>query len=255
MLADMLSLEFFALFLVFCRLGAIFIILPAIGEAYISPQIRLMMALTFTLIVTPVVSDLLPAYPQTGILAVSMLILAEIAVGAFIGTMIRILLVALATAGTMISFVTGFANALLFNPGLGDQGSLQSVFLTLLGTLLILTTDLHHIMLRGMVDSYMVFQPGQLPPIGDMSDALSRAVADSFAIGLQLASPFIVVAVVFFALLGLLARLMPQLQVFFLAMPAQILLGLFTMLITIPAIMIAFLQSFSEGLQRFLMFN
>ncbi len=255
MLAEVLAFSLFSLLLVFVRLGAAFLILPVFGEAYISPRIRLLFAMAFSVIVTPVVQDVLPPLPSAGILATGLLILAEILVGLFLGVMVRIMVSALATTGTIIAFITGFANAVLFNPALEDQGSLQSVFLTLLGVLFILATDLHHVMLAGLVESYMVFTPGDVPEMGDFSFMVARAVADSFSLAMKLASPFIVVGVVFYALLGLLARLMPQLQVFFLAMPLQIVLGLMVFLITIQAIMMVFLGDFSEGLARFIRFN
>ena len=255
MLADFLVFEFFALMLVFTRLGTAFMVLPSIGEAYISPRVRLLLALTFSIAVTPAVQDSIPAPPTAGVLALGLLILAEILVGLFLGGMVRVMVAALATTGTIIAFISGFANAILFNPALEDQGSLQSVFLTLLGTLLILLTDLHHVMLVGLVESYMVFRPGVLPEMGDFSLMVARGVADSFALAMKLASPFIVVGVVFYALLGLLARLMPQLQVFFLAMPLQIVLGLLVFMITIQAIMTVFLGEFSDSLARFIEFN
>jgi len=255
MLAEVLAFSVFSLLLVFVRLGAAFLILPVFGEAYISPRIRLLFALAFSVIVTPIVQDTLPPLPAAGGLAIGLLILAEILVGLFLGVMVRIMVSALATTGTIIAFISGFANAVLFNPALEDQGSLQSVFLTLLGVLFILATDLHHVMLTGLVESYMVFTPGALPEMGDFSFMVARAIADSFSLAMKLASPFIVVGVVFYALLGLLARLMPQLQVFFLAMPLQIMLGLLVFLITIQAIMMVFLGEFSEGLARFIRFN
>ena len=94
-----------------------------------------------------------------------------------------------------------------------------------------------------------------MPPVGDFSQMIARGAADSFILAMKLASPFIVIGTVFYALLGLLARLMPQLQVFFLAMPLQILLGLLVLLLTIQAIMMTFLADFSDGLARFISFN
>lgn len=255
MLADLLAIQLFALMMVFVRLGAAFMVLPTIGEAYISPQIRLLFALTFSIIVTPIVQDSVPAIPTAGVMAIILLIAAEILVGIFLGAMVRIMVAALATAGMVIAVITGFANALLFNPGLDDQGSLHSVLLTMLGTLLIFATELHHVMLAGLVESYQVFQPGIMPQMGDFSQMIARGVADSFILAMKLASPFIVIGTTFYALLGLLARLMPQLQVFFLAMPMQILLGLIVLLITIQAIMMTFLGDFSDGLARFVSFN
>ena len=255
MLADFLAFELFTLMLVFVRLGTAFMVLPTIGEAYISPRVRLLLALSFSVIVTPAVQNLVPPPPTAGVLAIGLLILAEILVGIFLGGMVRVMVAALATTGTIIAFISGFANAILFNPALEDQGSLQSVFLTLMGTLLILVTDLHHVMLVGLVESYMVFRPGVLPEMGDFSLMVARAVADSFALAMKLASPFIVIGVVFYALLGLLARLMPQLQVFFLAMPLQIVLGLLVFILTIDVMMMVFLGEFSDSIARFIQFN
>lgn len=255
MLADLLTIQLFALLMVFVRVGATFMILPTIGEAYISPRVRLLFAITFSIIVTPVVQDKVPSIPTAGALAIILLISAEILVGVFLGAMVRIMVAALATAGMIIAVITGFANALLFNPALDDQGSLHSVLLTMLGTLLIFATELHHVMLAGLVESYQVFQPGVMPEMGDFSLMVARGVADSFILAMKLASPFIVIGTTFYALLGLLARLMPQLQIFFLAMPLQILLGLVVLLLTIQAIMMAFLGDFSDGLARFIGFN
>ena len=163
MLAEILAFEVFALMLVFVRLGTAFMVMPVVGEAYISPRIRLLLAMAFSVVVAPVVQDAVPPIPTAGVLAIGLLILAEITVGLFLGGMVRIMVAALATTGTIIAFISGFANAVLFNPALEDQGSLQSVFLTLLGILMILATDLHHVMLTGLVESYMVFQPGAIP--------------------------------------------------------------------------------------------
>ncbi len=255
MLADLLVIQLFALLMVFVRIGAAFMFLPTIGESFFSPRVRLLFAVTFSIIVTPVVQDKIPAMPSAGILAMALLIAAEILIGLFIGIMVRVMVAALATAGMIIATITGFANAMLFNPALDDQGSLHSVLLTMLGTLLLFATELHHVILAGLVESYEVFQPGVMPEVGDFSLMVARGVADSFALAMKLASPFIVIGVTFFALLGLLARLMPQLQVFFLAMPMQLLLGLIVLFITIQAILMTFLGDFSDGLARFIRFN
>lgn len=255
MLTEFIGLEVFAFTLVFCRIGAAFLAMPVIGEAYISPRIRLMFAVAFAFIVTPLVDDLIPPAPQAGTLALLLLIAVEILIGVFIGAVMRIMVSALATAGGIISLVSGFANAILFNPALSDQGSLQSVFLSLLGLALILATDLHHIMLMGLVDTYKVFPPGDVPMMGDFSNTITVAVSESFALAMKLAAPFIVIIVVFFMLLGLIARMMPQLQIFFLAMPVQIYLGLAIFMVALPSMMLLFLEVYAAGLSRFFSFE
>lgn len=251
MLKELLPGEAFAYFLVFARVGSAMVVLPGIGEAYISPRFRLLLALVVTVVMEPVLAPHLPDLPAQPA-ALLLLVGGEILVGLFLGTIARVLISALVTAGTVISFLTGFANALLFNPMLADQGALLAIFLSLLGLLMVLVTDTHHVMLLAIADSYTLFKPGMAPPFGDFADMMSRVVADSFRLGIQIAAPFMVVAVIFFTGLGLLARMMPQMPVFFVGMPLQIMLGLAILLLTITAIMGWFLGNFEHTMGRFL---
>lgn len=254
MVVDLLPLEIFSLFLIFCRIGTIALLMPTLGETYIPTRARLLFTLGFTLLVATIVGDSLPPMPTSAIVMV-LLIGGEIIIGLMIGMTLRIFVVCLATAGTIMSFVSGFANAQLFNPAISAQGSLQSVFLSMFGALLILETDLHHLMLRGMVDSYTLFEPGTLPDSGDTALMMARNFANSFEVAMRISSPFIVVGIVFYVILGITNRLMPQLQVFFIALPLQIMLGLFVFFVSIGAMMTVFLQYFSESLSGFLLLN
>lgn len=254
MLSAILPAEIFAVLLVFCRIGAVFVLMPTIGEAFISMRARLLFAAAFTLVVAPIADPFIPAAPPSA-LGVGLLVGAELLVGLFIGTVIRMLFASLAAAGTIISFLTGFAYATLFNPTLQDTGSLHSVFLSMLGTVLLFVLELHHVMLTAIVNSYTLFTPGVVPDPGDSAFMIARTVADSFTIALQFAAPFLVINLVFYILLGLLARLMPQLQVFFVALPLQLTLGVLALMIAVPAIMAAFLTYFSDGIGGFIVFN
>lgn len=251
MLKAVLTAELFTTFMVFARIGSAFIMLPTIGETFLSPRARLGLAVVMSIVVAPVVAPIIPAIPPD-LLPMLGLIGIEILVGIFIGTAARVLMGALAVAGTVIAFLSGLASALLFNPLLSDQGALQSVFLTLLGLLLLFATDMHHLLIRATVESYAMFEPGVVPMIGDMADTIGRVTADSFALGLQISAPIIVVAVMFYVLLGLLARLMPQMQVFFVAMPLQILVGTFVMMISLSGMMIWFVRQYAELVANFL---
>ncbi len=124
---------------------------------------------------------------------------------------------------------TGLSYAQVFNPIEASQDSVPSAFYAILGVLLIFLTNLHHLMLRGLVDSYAVFVPGHLPPVEDLSQTIAHAVAASFRLSIEMAAPFIVLGTVFFVGLGLIARLVPQLQMLFITQPLQILGGLLLM--------------------------
>ncbi|WP_259783175.1 flagellar biosynthetic protein FliR [Aestuariispira ectoiniformans] len=249
--SELVPLEFFKFALVFCRIGAFLMIMPTIGESYISPRVRLLFSLMMTLVVTPVLAKNLPEMPVT-IAGLAVLVGIEILIGLFLAQIMRILTTALSTAGTVIAFVTGFSNAMLFNPLISSQGSLHSVLLSMLGSVLILATDMHHLMLRAIIDSYQLFAPGVMPVVGDMADTIAKTVAKSFLMGMQLASPFLLLSIMYNVLLGLLARLMPQLQVFFIGLPLQIMMGVTALAIGISGLMIWFLRYFAEGISPFL---
>ncbi len=251
MLDQLLPNDLFAIVLVFMRIGAAMMLLPGFGEAYVAPRIRLIIALALALVVTPVVSESLPPMPGDT-LQLFILIGGEIVVGLFFGALARFLVSALHVAGVVIGFQTSLANAQIFDPMNAQQGSLLGTFLNVLGVFLIFVTDLHHMMLIALADSYTVFVPGTPPPLGELSHTAARFVAQSFRLGLQITAPFIVVGMVFYIGLGLLARLMPQVQVFFIAIPLQIMLGFSVMAMTLSAGMYWFLTNFESGLIGFL---
>jgi len=252
MLDALLPTEIYVVLIVFCRIGAAAVTLPTLGESFISPRVRLLLVISISIILSPVVEDRIPEMPAA-IIPFAFLIFIEILIGMFIGIMMRIVFASLATAGTIIAFLTGFSAAQLFNPLLSDQGALHSVLLSLLGLLMVFVTDMHHLLFMALVDSYSLFQPGVLPVVGDMAESIAISVAKSFAIGFSLASPFVVVALVYNVLLGLMARLMPQFQVFFVAMPLQIMLGLLVLFIVIPGMMLWFLNYYEETVANFLL--
>lgn len=247
MLERLLALEAFSYLLVFSRLGAAVMLIPGIGEAFVPIRVRLLVALTVTAVMFPVIAPLLPETPNA-FAAVLLLILGEVTIGIFLGSVARILATALTTTGTIVAFLSGFANATLFNPMIQDQGAITSVFYSLLGSLLIFITNLHHLVFTALMESYVMFVPGAALPFDNLSDAMARLVAGSFALGVQLAAPFILVVTLFYICLGILARLMPQFQVFFVGLPLQIMLGLTIIVVSVSAIMMWFLEYFAAGM-------
>jgi flagellar biosynthetic protein FliR len=244
MLASLLPADLFAFFLVFARTGSTLMMMPGIGETYVLPRVRLIIAGGITLLVTPTLMGSLPAMPGSPVV-LFVLLFGEIAIGLFFGTIGRVIMASLHTAGTVMAFQTGLANALSYDPNTAQQAALPATFLTTAGLLVVFAADLHHLMIGAMVRSYEVLVPGQLP-IDDIAQVVSRLVADSFILGFQLAAPFVAMALVFYLGIGLLARLMPQVQIFFIAMPVQIFLGISTLALTSSAILMWFLNRFQD---------
>lgn len=245
MLQDLLAGSLFAFLLVFARVGSAVMALPGFGDAYVAPRLRLTIALAISLAATPIASPLLPAMPAAPV-ALFLLLGGEIVIGIFLGLIGRLLMSGLQVAGMVIAFQTSLANAFTTDPVSAQQGALAGTFLTVTGLLLVFVTDLHHVMLRAVVDSYFLFEPGVMPPVGDFSEAVARIVALSFVLGLKIAAPFIAVGLLFSLGIGVLARLMPQVQVFFIAMPLQIALGFIVLGLTLSAAMVVLTDSLAE---------
>ncbi len=250
MLAELLPGQIFALLLIFVRLGTALMLMPGFGEAYISPRIRLLIALTVAVVVQPILPPVLPPIPSTAA-GLFLLIFGEAFVGFFLGSVARILMAALTIAGMMIATVTGLATALTNDPTAAQQGSIPGSFLSMLALLIIISLDLHHVLLRGVIESYSLFIPGQPLIIGDFSEMVTRVVSKTFLLAFQIASPFIAVALIFNLALGLLARLMPQLQVFFIAIPLQIVIGMGILMIALPALLGWFITGFEDVILPF----
>lgn len=249
-LQSFLTTGVFAFMLTFVRVGTAITIMPGIGDTFTPQRIRLYIALGLTLVMTPLVQPYIPnPLPDTGTLVV--LIAMEFVVGLFIGTIARVLMAALDTAGMVMSMMSGLGNAQVFNPGFATQGSLIGALLSVTGMLMIFATNMHHLLFGGLVGSYELFPIGELPDSGSMAQMMASMVARSFAIGVQIAAPFIVVALLIYIGMGVLTRLMPQIQVFLLALPLQIMLAFVTLSLTVSAGLMFWVAQFEEGMMFF----
>ncbi|HWA90540.1 MAG TPA: flagellar biosynthetic protein FliR [Rhizomicrobium sp.] len=239
--------------LVFARTGAMMMLLPAIGEAGVPAMVRLVLAFAISLALTPNVASAYPQAEPANILALGLLIAQEITAGVLIGAMARIIMSALQVAGSLIATQTGLAYAQTVDPtSHGEQGAVVGNFLSLLGVVLIFATNLHHLAIGAVAGSYHLIQPGGALPTDDMAKLVIDLASGSFALGFQLAAPFLVFGFALSVGIGILARLMPQLQIYFVAMPLNILVGFLLMVLILGSMMTMFLNFYSDRMGSFL---
>jgi flagellar biosynthetic protein FliR len=123
-------------------------------------------------------------------------------------------------------------------------------FLNVLAVTLIFATDLHYLVIAALHDSYTLFAPGTVPLLGDLAALTTQTIATAFKIGVQLAAPFLVFGLLFNLGLGVLSRLMPQMQVYFVGMPLSIWLGMLILLVVLGTVMTTFLGSVETVLRQ-----
>lgn len=229
--------------LIFARIGAILLSLPGFGEAYVPPRIRLSLALVVSLAVWPLVGGSLPPLPETmgGMVG---WILREVATGLMIGVLLRIFTSALATAGEIVSLQTTLSFAQTANPMGGQTNTTLAAFLMLFGTVLIFATNTHHLFIAGLIGSYEVISPANPMVFTDFAQMAVRTVGDSFMLGVQLAAPVIVFALIFNLASGLVARVMPAFQVFFAAAPLSVIFGLSIFALSLGVMGTVFIERF-----------
>jgi flagellar biosynthetic protein FliR len=238
-----------AFVLVFARIGTMLMLLPGLGEQNISARMRLTVALVLAAILLPL--HRAAYHVDTSALGVDVVMLVdEIMVGAVLGLTARLTISALEVAGSVIAQQLGLGFVTAVDPTQGTQGMIVGNFLTLLGITLFFATDMHYLVLAALNDSYTLFEPGEVPAVGDAAALITHTVSGAFRIGIQLSAPFLAFGLIFNLGLGLLSRLMPQMQVFFVALPATILIGLLFLLLVLGPMMGVFLNYAGDVLHQ-----
>jgi flagellar biosynthesis protein FliR len=218
--------------LVFARVGAMVMLLPGFGESNIPVRIKLAIALLLTLIILPLQRA---AYhvDLTSMSSLGVLMLHEIVIGIVLGATARVTLSALSVAGSVIAQQLGLGFVTAVDPTQGQQGLLIGNFLTILGMTLLFATDSHHLVIAALNESYRIFSPGEMLPSGDVA-----------ALATQLSAPFLVFGLVFNIGLGVLARLMPAMQVYFVGVPLSIMIGFLIFAFVLTGMMATYLNYF-----------
>ena len=236
--------------LVFARVGAMVMLMPGIGDAAVPPRIRLAFALLMALLLTPLVQNTVGGVP-TSVGGLWGQVIHEILIGLMIGSVLKLFFTAMSTAGEVISMQTTLSFAQTTNPSMGQSSTAVATFLSMLGLTLIMATDLHHLFIGAIVKSYDIFPFSRPVPINDAATLAVRTVADSFSLGIQLAAPVIVFSLVFNLATGLVGRVMPAFQIFFVASPLSVILGLSLLALSLGGIAMVWTDRYRDLLMIF----
>jgi flagellar biosynthetic protein FliR len=237
-----------AFMLMFARIGTMMMLLPGLGESGVPTRVRLVAALVLTAVLLP----LHRAAYDVDLRSLGPVLLAfaqELLIGAVLGLTARLTISALQVAGSIVAQQLGLGFVTAVDPTQGQQNLIVGNFLTMLGITVLFATNLHYLVIAALNDSYALFRPGEVPLAGDMAALVTSTTAGAFRIGVQLSAPFLVFGLLFNLGLGVLSRLMPQMQVFFVGVPASILIGFLILLLVIGAMLSVF-HDYLEGVLR-----
>jgi flagellar biosynthetic protein FliR len=210
--------------LVFAKIISLFFLVPGFGQREVPHQIRIILSVALTLSVAPLAEPFL-FFDLSNFSVFLVNLVREILIGCFLGMICKVLLLGLEFTGQQASSFSSLSNASLFNPFFEHSVPIHSNFLMIVGTAALIVSDFHHLLIRSLVRSYELFSP-TLPIFWtDWADGITQTVTQSFVCGFQMSTPFMILGVVFQIVSGILNKLISQIPIFYLVMPAQILIG------------------------------
>jgi flagellar biosynthetic protein FliR len=238
-----------ATFIVFCRIGSCLMLVPGYSSTNIPPQIRLFVALVTTFALSPIlVSVLKPLVDDAAPLTLALLIGTEVLVGSVIGLGGRVFFLALQTMSTVMASSIGLSNIPGVPIGDNDPTPASVPLIMAAVTTLFFLTDQHWQVLRGLMNSYDVWHPGEKLS-GEMAlNQLASRLTDAFVLTLRITSPFIVYSVIVNLAVGLLNKLTPAVPVFFISVPFVLFGGFLLLYLTSDELLTQFMLGVSSWL-------
>lgn len=218
--------------LVLSRMAGMFSALPLFGGRRVPLHIRAVAVGALTLTCFPVLA-IAPVEMPGDTFALGLLALREVLVGMALSFITQIIFSAVEFGGQIIGMQMGFTISSIIDPANGTQTQVMSVLQGLLATLMFLSMNIHHLLIRTIVESFRVIPPGVWQVNGGVITFLTRATADVFVLGVRLAAPVMVALLLTSVTLGIMARAFPQMNVFMLSFPLNIGIGFIVLGLTL----------------------
>lgn len=245
------SAQLWMIGLVMLRMASIVMLIPGLGDQAVPPQLRIGFSLLLAVIVTPLVQDSLPPLPSSLGVMVGQVI-HEVIIGLILGTLMRVMLFTLITAGEIISLQTTLSFAQTANPAEAQPSTSVGTFLAMFGLVLIWVTNLHHVFIHAMVNSYAVLPAVKAIMLNDAGAMMVQTLSQSFLLALQMSAPLIVFGLVFNIATGFVGRIMPNFPVFFAATPLSLLFGLSIFALGLGTTGMVFIDHYHDVLSVFI---
>lgn len=243
--------ELYKYIIVGCRFAGLIFFMPGYGDAYVHNRIRIVFILTLTVALTPLIQvteQNMASSPWTFL----MVIASELGIGFFLATLLRFVVAAADTAGTIISFQIGLSNVFSISTAVAQQTSIVGTFLGVIAVLIIFITDLHIVIIQTLLDSYKVFVPGVWSTATITAASLLHVIMSMletcFRLALQLAAPIIAISLLVTLSGAIMNRIIPQIPIFFLLQPLQTVMGLLVMIFTLTLFAQAIYSQFVDAI-------
>lgn len=250
---DLSISQFQLFFLVFIRIATMVVLMPVFGYRGIPNQAKIGLALFLTMLIFPIIQDskaaMLPfgfAQGRPGVISFALLVGKEVLAGAVIGFATVLLFIGVQMSGRIVDIQMGFGIANVIDPQSQARISLIGQFEYLLAILIFLSIDGHHFLLRALEKSFELIPPGgaQFPSM--LTEKMVTLTGGLFEIAVQIGAPVIAALFMASVVLGLIARAMPQMNVFIVGLPLKIGVGLLAIALSLPLFLYLFKALFAQ---------
>lgn len=238
-------------FLVFCRIGGCLMVMPGFSTHRVPQQVRLMVAIAITLVLAPLLLPGLTALVRGASQIDSVrYIVSELATGISIGLMGRYFFLALQFMATAIATFIGLGGLPQMPADENEPAPSLANIITLTATVLFFLTEQHLEVIKALVASYAIIPASEGMDLQLSLLQLTKTLAIAFVLALQITSPFIVFSIAINFMFGLMNKLTPQIQVYFISVPFVAAGGLFFVYFFIGEVMRIFTEGFMTWLER-----
>lgn len=232
--------------LVLTRISGIFIISPFLGSTNISMVIRTSAAVAISLVLFPIIEVKAGAVIPESLIGYIIVLCSELFIGWIIGFIASLTFSAIRMAGQILDMQVGFAMVNVLDPTTGQQIPLIGSFKYNLAIIIFLVTNSHHLLLTGLFDSFRLIPILSNPFSISVTKLVVDMVAGTFTIAIKISLPVLVAIVLTDVALGVLARTMPQMNIFIVGIPAKIFVGLFILAFALPFYILFLDVAFNE---------
>jgi flagellar biosynthetic protein FliR len=223
-----------AYLLVLTRVSSMIIFMPMLGAANIPRQVKIGLAALTAAVIFPLL-DTKAVSVDMDLLEMAVLIAGEAMIGISTAFLINLMLSAVQIAGSFIDFQIGFGIVNVIDPTTGTQVSVTTQILNITTMLLLLSFNAHHMMLMGISDSFAILPIGGFHAGEGMGEIFVNGLRAALTASAQIAAPVTVTLLIQQAAMGLMARTVPQLNIFAIGFPFTIAVGLLTIAFSMPA--------------------
>jgi flagellar biosynthetic protein FliR len=237
-----------AFILVFLRVGGIIVTIPVISDTSVPLQVKAALTILISLIIFPLVLPNIPEPANYQVLILMYRMAGEVMIGVIIGFSAKFVFAGIQMAGEMIGFQMGLSMANVIDPTTDQQVSTIAELQYLMAMLIFLIVDAHHIFFSAIIKSYSIVSPLTFHFSGQLMQSIFEFSQEMFVIAVKLGAPLMAVMLFTNVGLGIIARTVPQMNIFIVGFPLQIGIGLIFLGLTAP-LLVQMTQTLFAGLE------